>query len=134
EPETAPLVTELFRRRAAGESWRSLCAWLDEENPSPSGKGFWTIQTLTTMIKRRTYRGEARNGSTVNPDAHPALVTEAEWQAAQGQKQRHSRNGGSLLAGLLTCGTCGGRLIARSDGKRGYKTYHCPGRRSSGVC
>jgi site-specific DNA recombinase len=136
DPATAPLVVQLFKRRAAGESWRSLCDWLDGEHPSPTG-GHWTIQTLSYLIQRRTYRGEVQGGAEAGYPGHEPLVTEAEWVAAQGQKLRHARtsNGHALLAGLLRCGSCGGLMTRRSDGKRGYTNYECSGRNgTTGKC
>jgi site-specific DNA recombinase len=87
----APTVREVFLRRGAGESWGSLAEWLDAVAPKPDG-GLWTGQTVQRLCEKRVYRGEASRyvnqdvdgrGAIVNPDAHPAIVTEREWQAAQ---------------------------------------------------
>lgn len=87
----APLVREAYARRGAGESWGSLAEWLNEVAPKDDGTQ-WTGLVVARMVEKRVYRGEASRyvtqdkdarGPVVNPDAHPALVTEAEWQAAQ---------------------------------------------------
>jgi site-specific DNA recombinase len=132
DPDVAPVVRELFQRRGAGESWPSLCRFLDERLPRET---HWTKSTVTGLIKRRTYLGEARGGGVVNPDAHPPLITRGEFEAAQQTKAdgRHER-GGFFLAGLLRCGGCGHTLTPMSNGARGYKYYKCRKRYGDGLC
>jgi site-specific DNA recombinase len=132
DPDVAPVVRELFQRRGAGESWPSLCRFLDERLPRET---HWTKSTVYGLIGRRTYLGEARGGGVVNPDAHPPLVTRGEFEAAQQAKAdgRHDR-GGALLSGLLECGGCGHTLTPMSNGARGYSYYKCRKRYSDGLC
>jgi site-specific DNA recombinase len=130
---TAPAVRELFQRRAAGASWSQLCAFLDERLPRE--RGAWRSSSVSTLIRCRTYLGEARGGSTVNPTAHASIVTRAEWEAAQSVRSLAPGRGvGSLLAGIARCGTCGGAMTNISDGARGYRKYRCQGRSRHGVC
>jgi hypothetical protein len=130
---TAPIVRELFRRRAAGESWKTLCDWLDVAARRESGN--WTHQAVSTMIKSRTYLGEAAQGSIVNPAAHEALVSRAEWQAAQAAGERPARrDSDALLAGLIRCSACGFAMTRMGDGRRGYGNYRCRVRHSPGIC
>jgi site-specific DNA recombinase len=132
DPDAAPVIRELFQRRGAGESWPSLCRFLDERLPRET---HWTKSTVYGLIGRRTYLGEARGGGIVNPDAHPPLITRGEFEAAQQVKAdgRHER-GGFFLAGLLRCGGCGHTLTPMSNGARGYKYYKCRKRYSDGIC
>jgi len=133
DPVAAPAVRALFRRRAAGDSWKTLCAWLDETLPRPSGN--WTHQAISTMIASRTYLGETRQGEIVNAEAHPPLVTRAEWQAAQVTSHHPPRrDSDALLAGLIRCAACGFVMTRMSDGDRGYANYRCRARHSAGVC
>ncbi len=137
DPVAAPIVREVFQRRGAGASWNELCAFLDERLPRENGGG-WPRSTLTSMIACRTYLGEARGGGAVNTDAHPPLVTRAEFEAATRAQVdgRHSRgsDGGALLAGLLRCDGCGNGLTRTSNGARGYWNYKCKKRNGNGVC
>jgi site-specific DNA recombinase len=132
DPDVAPVIRELFQRRGAGESWPSLCRFLDERLPRET---HWTKSTVYGLIGRRTYLGEARGGGVVNPDAHPPLVTRGEFEAAQQAKAdgRYER-GGALLSGLLECGGCGHTLTPMSNGARGYKYYKCRKRYGDGLC
>lgn len=134
DPTAAPVVRELFRRRAAGESWESLCNFLDERLPRENG-GSWTRQTVTSVIGRRTYLGEAFAGDIINRTAHEPIVTPAEWEAAQtGTRLAHGRSDGPLLAGILRCAGCGYVMTRAADGARGYENYRCRVRHSAGCC
>lgn len=135
DPETAPVIRELFLRRAAGESWRSLAAFAGERIP---GHG-WALGSITSLIKSRTYLGELRHGDDVNLNAHEPLVTRAEWEAAQMVKQlRPPRKVGSLLAGIVRCAGCGYAMSRETSGRRfgatQYWRYGCRKQHAGGRC
>jgi hypothetical protein len=89
---------------------------------------------LRGLLSSRVYLGESRNGEHVQVNAHPALVTRAEWTAAQvaehaGLRRRAAR-GEYPLSGLAVCGTCGSNMIGNGRGvkTRGGvvpRTYRC---------
>lgn len=132
DPERAEVVREIYRRRAIGQSWKTLVQWLNEEHPIKNGNG-WRISTLNSLIARRTYRGEYPGTQSVDPEApdyypsHEAIVTEHEWLSAQGRKRAHVRasDGGALLAGIVKCSTCHGTMTRIGTGKGGYYNYRC---------
>ena len=91
------------------------------------------------MVKSRTYLGEARHGEFVNPDAHPAIVSRVDWEAANGVRPvtvAHSKTmAPALLGGLVRCGGCRyvmPRSAPRKDG--GHPRYLCSGRHARGIC
>jgi site-specific DNA recombinase len=134
DPVAAPIVQEVFRRRAAGDSWNALCVYLDGALPRENGGG-WTRQTVSSMIGHRVYLGQAHAGDSVNPDAHTPIVSRAEWEAAQVSARRAPRReNAALLAGILRCAGCGYTMTKMSDGKRGYANYRCRVRHGAGVC
>jgi DNA invertase Pin-like site-specific DNA recombinase len=137
DPVAAPVIAELFRRRAAGESWVTLCRFLDERLPQADGR-HWSKSTVASLIRCRTFLGEARGGGVVNADAHPPIVSRAEFEAAQVAEAdgRHERgaDGGALLAGLVFCGSCGHAMTRISNGARGYHNYKCRKRQGDGLC
>ena len=60
DPETGWMVAELYRMRAAGESWEQLRQWLVANN-APTVRGAeWAASTLMGVINNRVYLGEAR--------------------------------------------------------------------------
>jgi DNA invertase Pin-like site-specific DNA recombinase len=133
DPAQAPAIREVFLRRAAGASWRELCQFLDERLPRE--RGSWTHQTVSSIIRRRAYLGEAYQGAVVNPDAHEPLVSRTEWEAAQSQTTAAERGQArTLLSGLIRCSACGYVMSRSEGGKRGYDNYRCRARHSAGLC
>jgi DNA invertase Pin-like site-specific DNA recombinase len=132
-------VAEVFRMKAAGASWRDLALYLRAHDVvSPYGFSEWQPRSLTHVIANRAYLGEARSGEFANPTAHPPIIDEQTWQAAQeavGQRPINTM-GGSLLAGLLRCEGCGYVLKPDTMKQRGVKRriYRCRTHRSSGRC
>jgi site-specific DNA recombinase len=134
DPAAAPVVRDIFIRRAAGASWNDLCAILDERLPRENGER-WTRGTVTSMIASKTYLGIAYAGSVQNSDAHSALIDRQTWEAAQATSHRPPRRaGGALVAGIARCAACGYTLTRQSDGKRGYSNYNCRKRHAAGIC
>jgi hypothetical protein len=150
---TAPVVREMFRRCAAGESIYSIHAWLNtltlpngERLPSPRGKWFGTTFAVH-VLRNPVYCGMVRWGVNAygkfegrfrRPDAEHVLVpgqheplvdretfdqVQAMLDAIALRKRPQRTRQCFLLTGLLTCGTCG-RAIC---GLRGYKRNKTPG-------
>jgi site-specific DNA recombinase len=135
-----------------------------QRNPHRSGSG-WTLGTVTTILQNPRYTGhQVWNRQRTDKDladpgdvslghksvqrwnlpdgwvisnrpAHPALVSEADYIAAQdvnaarGPSPRTDPGGPGkrryLLAGLLACGMCGRRMeSAWSNGKPAYRCRH----------
>lgn len=140
----AHLVGEVFRRRGGGETWNALASLLAERAPRDDGT-VWTPQALQRLCAKRVYLGEASRyveqdrdgrGAIVNADAHPALVTVAEWQAAQMKPKVPSANGSTtppLLSGLGRCAGCRYSLSV-GRGPKGERMYRCRRDHASGRC
>ena len=116
-PETAPIVVEVFERRAKGQSWVKLADWLRQNGGSPTA----SRTSVRDMIHNRAYLGEARQKEIVNRKAHPPLVSQKLFNEAA-KKGTAPRHDGSISSKTLLspkCGTCGHRMQAnRSQGKR----------------
>lgn len=150
--EWAPCVVELFRRRGSGETWGALAEWLNDLGaPKPrrknaTGATLWTAESVQRLCGRRVYRGEASRyvhqdvddrGPVVTPNAHPTLVTEQEWQAAQMNPRiaKGGRNGkpAPLLSELIRCQGCRYSL-SLGRGPKGERLYRCRAKHASGRC
>jgi hypothetical protein len=123
--------------RGAHHTRTAIAHRLDELAPRPKG-GCWTPPMVERIIKNRVYMGHAYRGERVNPDAHPALVTPAEWHAANTAPVRAAARSQqpNLLGGIVRCAACRYVLApGRSrfgDGNRlGYK---CRGVHTAGRC
>jgi site-specific DNA recombinase len=145
EEPAAGIVAECFRRRATGASWAELARFLEENKVlPPSGNPHWSKVGVAGVLKNPVYLGQARSGKIVKENAHEALVTQAEFDAAQSvKKSLFKQHNGSLasqalLGGLMRCAGCGHTLkitgnTERKTGKR-YAIYYCTGRYASGLC
>ena len=131
DPDTAPLVRELFLRRGRGESWRTIGRHLETVLPD----GAWPIGTLQGIVGSRVYLGEIRHGDAVNPGAHEPLISRVEWEAAQRAPNLTARRTrGALLAGIARCAGCGYTMSREAAGTRPYWYYGCRKIHSGGIC
>src|SRR5579862_2298015 len=127
DPGNAPILREVFERRAHGATWAELCRFLDDE--APRRQGAWPATTVTRMLKLRTYLGEGEGGTR-----HEAIVDRRMFESAQrGEPVGRFAPNPKLLTGLVHCATCGGVMTRTTDGN-GYDVYRCRGRRSVGIC
>jgi site-specific DNA recombinase len=136
----APAIREAFLMRAAQKSLTEIAHRLDQSAPRP-GEGRWTRSMVDRIIKNRVYRGEAYRGENVNADAHPPIVSVAEWQAANLVPVRAIARGKrqSLLAGFVRCAGCRYLLaphrleaIEKAGGRA--PVYRCRGTHVAGAC
>jgi site-specific DNA recombinase len=108
-------------------------------NPRYTGRQVWNRQRTdhdlvdpanTGLGHKQVQRWNLPDGWVISrKPAHPALVSEADFIAAQDATAPRGPAGSAtrkyLLAGLLTCGRCGRRLeSAWSNGKPAYRCRH----------
>lgn len=138
----AAVVRQVFARLLGGVSVHQLVTDL-QGIPTRRG-GLWRVSTLLLMLHNPAYAGRAvanrwaptekRGVMRERPSEEwidlpaglaPALVTPADWAAAQRQltinRDRAARNNPQpdlyLLRGFVYCGACGGRLQALRWGR-----------------
>ena len=136
-PIHGPIVTELYRRRAAGEGWATLCRWLQSTGAKPPArrkklrddegrkitverpqKDTWGTDRVFRMLKRRVYLGEiddSKYSGVAHEGAHPPLTDPITWQAAndrQGTAVSKRADAGDLLAGFVRCASCRYMMMA----------------------
>jgi len=127
-----PVVTEMFRRRAAGAAWSELAEYVEAETGQ-----YLSPQTMQKMLRNRTYLGSVRSGSLVKDGAHDPLTDEETWQAAQSTRRLRESHHNSLLAGLMICSGCGRPMTFRQvhrPGKDPFPTYACQRTSKDGRC
>jgi recombinase len=134
EPPAASAVKEVFRRRALGASWAELADYLEAQGvETPRGNAHWSKTGISGLVKNPAYLGQARSGTIVKEEAHEALVTRAEFDAAQSvTKSLLKPRDGSLaekaiLGGLARCAGCGHTLkITGNTDKRATPSTTAP--------
>jgi site-specific DNA recombinase len=141
----ASMVAEVFRKRALGISWAELAGFLEAEGVfPPTGNKHWSKVGVSSLVKNPVYLGQARSGKVVKEHAHEAIVTRAEFDAAQSTtKSLFAQRDGSvasqaMLGGLARCAGCGHtlKITGNTDKRSGerYPVYYCVGRYASGPC
>lgn len=132
----APVIRELFERRAQGQGPSELAEFLEANGVKTSqGARHWSRQAVYGLIRSRTYLGEIRSGEFVNTAAHEPIVDEPLWLAAQNPAPRpvRHRGGTHLLAGILRCAGCGYSMQGTRH-SRGKRIYRCQRRHAGGLC
>jgi len=118
----APIVRELFERKAAGATWLELARWLNTAAPKPDGRR-WARSSVSTIIGCRTYLGEVRHGENVHAGAHEPIVSAPLWRRAQNEPGRRTPRGTYLLGGLVRCAGCGRAM--QGSLRNGARIYVC---------
>jgi site-specific DNA recombinase len=93
----------------------------------------FTKDTIRDLLQNKAYLGFTKYKGELLPGQHPPLVSQTLFDASQAARRAKSRSrkqatgGGSsrvyLLAGLLRCGECGGKL--HSAGTKHHRYYRC---------
>jgi site-specific DNA recombinase len=136
----APIIRELFARRARGATISELGEFLADVPPPNSDRatGSWSHSTIAQVLRNRAYTGEAKHGEYTNTDAHPAIVSRAQFDAAKVAKPVRTPKGSprsseALLAGLARCAGCG-HTLKIVTGHGGRLRYYCKGPYANGAC
>lgn len=147
DEDAAPIVREIFRRVADGESCVAIAEDLVRRGvPTPkSWRSEWTRVTVYRIVRNRSacgqYEADKRRGAVIRV---PSIVTEREWQEAQRSLIQCGRRGLRrtkhfyLLEGLATC-VCGAPIGIRSSsparkGRVNPAAYVCRARRKHKTC
>jgi site-specific DNA recombinase len=127
-PAEAAVVAECAQRLLAGEPVRSIAQDLNERGIPAAGGGEWSPQSLRRILASPRISGQrAHHGEIVATAAWPGLISAedgAKLRALLANPERRTNKAARryLLGGLLVCGHCGERLVARprTGGKRRY--------------
>lgn len=128
EPEAA-VIRDLVARYIAGESLRSLAAWLNSEGVATVGGDEWRSPTVRMMLASGRIAGlREHHGQVVGSAVWVPIITPeqraqvlARMATAKVTGRRTPRR--YLLSGVLRCGRCGTRLYSSARGDR--RRYVC---------
>lgn len=134
----AELIRTLVARLLAGESLRSLAAWLNSEGVPPVTGGEWRTPTLRNMLSSGRIAGlREHHGEVVGDAVWDAIITPAQRDqviAVIAAKKISGRRAPRryLLSGMLRCGKCGNGLFSSPRGDR--RRYVCLNGPDHGGC
>lgn len=139
DPVRAPMIREMFKRVANGESGRMIYRWLIGENfTTRSGKRV-TLSTIYLMLRNPYYAGkfEYPVGSGIWYDVgHESIVPQGVFDEVQIQLTVAPKSKPGTkefeFTRILKCGACGSGVTAEEKFKRlkngkvlRYVYYHC---------
>jgi DNA invertase Pin-like site-specific DNA recombinase len=134
----AKVVRQLANRLLAGESLRSLAAWLNEKGVSTTSGGEWQSSRLRVMITSprvaglKDHRGEivgpAVWKSIISSEDRLNILTVIEQRTVAGRRAPRRY----LLSGMLRCSLCGNRLF--SAARKSTRRYVCQSGLDHGGC
>ena len=135
DPETAPIILELFERRLKGEGVSSLARFLNERAPRFDKDGrpkVWTRQAVTFILANELYHtGRVSYGEHVSELDAGAIVSAELFQAVQRAPQPSTRGPARwLLTGMIYCSVCSERMqsVLTTGGMKDrpkYRYYRC---------
>ena len=132
DPETAPIVQEIFSRYANGEPAEKIAASLNERGlRTRTGKPF-VKNSFFQIFRNRRYIGEYRYKDIVTPGGIPAIVDEDLFDRVQQRFEQnriaHGRPAKEDVSYLLTtklfCGKCGTLMGGESGTSHMGNTYY----------
>lgn len=151
-PGQAPVVRRIFDLYLRNIGTRAIAKLLNDEGARSMTGRPWYTQTVRGILRRETYTGVLLYGDVRLPDAVPALIPRATFDAVVERMERKRGLGGGrvqtsehLLTGVLFCGLCKGRMRGlrmrpKQTRKSGavkqydYRGYVCSTWRDSGTC
>ena len=133
DPALRPILLEVIRRTIAGDTYSSICRYLDEHVPTEKG-GLWAPSSLRHILRSPALKGKRYEGKRLVLE-HKGLMTAAEWKDLQKAIEKRPKRRGpmradsSLLTGIIHCALCDGRMYRfTSPGAEGPISYYrCKG-------
>ena len=132
DPETAPIVQEIFTRYADGEPAEKIAASLNERGlRTRTGKPF-VKNSFFQIFRNRRYIGEYRYKDIVTPGGIPAIVDKDLFDRVQQRFEQnriaHGRPAKEDVSYLLTtklfCGKCGTLMGGESGTSHTGNVHH----------
>lgn len=160
-PEQAAVVRQIYAWYVQeGIGAREIAKRLNQRGiPTQTGRSLWAATEVRRLLRKPAYAGDLQHGALeffrertgvthkrhkadalVVPNAHPALVDRATWEAAQrilkdrGQHSGRQATSPYLLSGLVFCGYCGRTMVVTRGGRRRRPRYTCRSYHTSGLC
>mgnify|MGYP002510323952 CR=1 FL=1 len=135
DPEKAPLVIEMFRRYAGGESITDIVEDLNARGIRTSKGNRFNKNSLARIFANRRYIGEYAYKEIVVPNAIPPIVSKDIFErvAIRMKQNKHATGKAKapekyLLTTKLFCGTCQSMFVGDSANKPNgtiYRYYKC---------
>lgn len=134
DPETGPVLADLYRRYISGESFYALVKTLNDNGIDTvagygTSGGAWSQRSLQRVLDSGFGAGLIRSHEEHFDGAHKAVITEDEWKdylAARDRRRVHrgSERSTYLLSGMVRC-ACGSSMVAGQFGWKRVPKFRC---------
>lgn len=129
DPDTGPVLADLYRRYIAGESLYSLVVWLNARGIhtvagySKRGGGPWSLNGIRQMLDSGFGAGFITVHASRQPGAHEPVIDSGTWTAYQAARAlrrplKRAERSPYLLSSMVWC-VCGSKM---GHGKFGANT------------
>lgn len=135
DPAKAPVVLEIFKRYAEGETIRELAEDLNRRGIRTRRGNFFTYSSFNRVLRNRTYIGEFHYRDIVIQNIVPAIIPKEIFEQVQFRLEKNRKSPSAtkaeeryLLTTKIFCGRCGNLMIGESGvGRSGkvYRYYKC---------
>lgn len=144
DPDTAPIVREIFSLYAAGQTTTEICDEMNRRGLKTALGRPYTKSSLSAMLKNEKYIGiyDYKNGEIRVEGGVPAIVDAETFRKVQRMLKVNKRapahkwtRADYLLTDKLFCGNCGAPMVGESGtGKSGakYNYYLCVNHKKRG--
>ena len=126
----AEQVKKIYEWYLGGASYQTIANRLHEAGYTNRYSSYNSWTSIRSILGNMTYTGRLHYGEVIVENAHDAIVTDEQFQAAQAMRAKRQEIYGSnafqakhLLTGMLFCGHCGARYYRRNSGL--YQYYSC---------
>ena len=142
-PTTAPIVQEVYRRYADGDTIRDIVRDLNERGLTTTRGKKFTYSAFNILLQNRKYIGEYKYQDVVIPGGIPAIVPEDVFNRVQARMEKNKHRPAAakakenyLLTTKLFCGKCGKIMFGESGQHRGktYRYYKCASAKKKTGC
>ena len=131
DPATAPVVLEIFKRYAEGDTLGEIIEDLNGRGiKTRKGKEF-KYSSFNKLLQNRAYIGEFHYSGTTIPDGVPAIVPQELFDRVQIRREKNKRAPAAakaedkfLLTTKLFCGKCGQMMVGDSGTSRTGKAHY----------
>lgn len=113
----APILQEMGRRLIAGDSYKRIAWWMNEQGQKTTEGKPWLALTVRNTLNRTRYAGFRIYEGKEYPGIWQPIFDRETWDYMQRILERRKEFTGDrpsnrkyLLTGLLICGKCGGYL------------------------
>ena len=141
DPELEPVLIEVIQRTLRGDTFASMCQWLDGEGIKPRYGGRWHSKSLTQVLRNPCLKGRQVSAVGKTLLTFEGLINSREFdQLQQALDNRPNKRGPvtgqtAMLTNIVVCAKCGRPLYrfqtrnTRKDGSKYVKRYdRCKGR------